>query len=179
MPSIETRHAARRIVGLYAAISVIWLICSDTLLSKFVVEQHYRRLFATGKGMLFIAITAWLLYALLSRAFQKMAAQQKALQEIDQRLQFAMEATGDGIWDWDIVNDRVNYSTTCKTILGYAEEEIGDSIAEWETRVHPDDWLICRNALDRHFAGQTPYYNSEYRLRCKTVPIAGYWHAAW
>lgn len=167
MPSIDTRHAARRIVGLYVAISVIWLVCSDTLLSMFVVEQHYHLIFATGKGMLFIAVTAGLLHALLSRAFRKMAAQQKALQEIDQRLQFAIEATGDGVWDWDIVNDKVNYSTSCKSILGYGEDEIGDSLAEWETRVHPDDWLACRSALDKHLIGQSTYYNSEYRLRHK------------
>ncbi|MBN2231844.1 MAG: PAS domain S-box protein, partial [Deltaproteobacteria bacterium] len=52
-------------------------------------------------------------------------------------------------------------------MLGYAEAEIGNTLAEWEGRLHPEDREGVQTELQRYLAGQTPSYVSEHRLRCR------------
>lgn len=93
--------------------------------------------------------------------------QEAALRESEIRWKFALEGAGDGVWDWNAVTNTVFYSSRWKQMLGYAEEEIGDSLEEWASRVHPDDMPEVRNELDRHISCETPFYSSEYRIRCR------------
>lgn len=80
---------------------------------------------------------------------------------------FAIEGSGDGIWDWDVVNEKVVYSKRWKELLGYSEDEIGDGLVEWNKRIHPDDKASTEAAVSRHFEGATPSYSHEHRLLCK------------
>ena len=84
------------------------------------------------------------------------------------RWRYAIEGSGDGVWDWDAVSGKVYYSLQWKAMLGFAAEEIGDDLTEWESRVHPEDLPWVREELRLCFSGQTPQYVSEQRLRCKT-----------
>jgi len=52
-------------------------------------------------------------------------------------------------------------------MLGYAENEINESIEEWESRIHPDDRERVRQALQAHLDGQSPRFEDEHRLRHK------------
>lgn len=90
-----------------------------------------------------------------------------ALTESENRLNFAVTGAGDGVWDWDLVSDKVFFSERWKTMLGYADAEIGDQPTEWLERLHPDDKEQCSRALDRHLRGLSDTYQCEHRLRCK------------
>jgi len=52
-------------------------------------------------------------------------------------------------------------------MLGFEQDEIGDTLSEWETRVHPEDKPAVMAEIEKHFAGATPVYISEHRLLCK------------
>ena len=90
-----------------------------------------------------------------------------ALKESQQRWQFALEGSGDGIWDWDVPTGKVFFSKRWKEMLGYREEEIGDELHDRDTLVHPDDFASMHNELQNHFSGAMPFYQSEHRLLCK------------
>ena len=89
------------------------------------------------------------------------------LRESEQRWQFALEGAGDGVWDWNAVTQQVYFSRQWKAMLGFAEEEIGNGVDEWERRVYPDDLEAVRADLDRHLRGLTDAYQNEHRMRCK------------
>lgn len=95
---------------------------------------------------------------------QQRAAEQ-ALAIAEERWKFALEGSGDGVWDWDGVHDKYYYSSRWKEIRGYADHEIGDSAEEWRSRVHPDDLPLVTSAIRRHFRGEAPFYEVEYRVR--------------
>ena len=84
-----------------------------------------------------------------------------------ERWRCALEAVGDGVWDWNAANDSVYFSPRWKSILGYTEDEISDRFTEWESRVHPDDHARMMASVAAHLSGLTPVYESEHRLRCK------------
>jgi PAS domain S-box-containing protein len=91
----------------------------------------------------------------------------EALRESEERWNFALEGSGDGVWDWNAVTNEVFFSQQWKTMLGYEEHEIGNTLAEWDKRVHPDDRDHVYREINRHFAGETPIYISEHRIQCK------------
>lgn len=92
---------------------------------------------------------------------------EKALAESEFRWKFATEGSGDGFWDWDITNNKVFFSSNWKKMLGYSDEEISNSLDEWERLVHPEDWEDTMAKVKQHLEGKTPTYNSEHRLLCK------------
>ncbi|MFB2768361.1 PAS domain-containing protein [Pelatocladus sp. BLCC-F211] len=90
-----------------------------------------------------------------------------ALKESEQRWHLVLRGNNDGIWDWNVKTNEVFYSTRWKEMLGYEEQEISNHLDEWSNRVHPDDIDWVRQVIQDHFEQKTPFYMSEYRLRCK------------
>ncbi len=90
-----------------------------------------------------------------------------ALAESEQRWSFALEASGDGVWDWNMVNGKAVLSRRWKQMLGYAEHEIGNDASEWSSRVHPDDMPNVMANIQAHIDGQTEFSEVEFRMRCK------------
>lgn len=90
-----------------------------------------------------------------------------ALRQIELRWQFALDGSGDGIWDWDMRSGYVFYSRQWKAMLGYGEDEIGPSVEEWSSRVHPDDLPRCWEIINAHFRDETPDFTLEHRMRAK------------
>jgi len=89
------------------------------------------------------------------------------LRKSEERWQFALEGAGDGLWDWDAVTNHVHFSAQWKAMLGYAPQEIGDTLDEWDRRVHPEDKAAVYADLERHIRQETKTYENEHRLMCK------------
>ena len=92
---------------------------------------------------------------------------EKALQASEQRWELAMSGANDGIWDWNVQTGEVYFSKRWKSMLGYEEDEIGTRVEEWTERVHHDDLETTVAEIQRHLRGETDFYESEHRLRCK------------
>jgi len=90
-----------------------------------------------------------------------------ALEESEQRWKFALEGSGDGIWDMNCKTNKVYYSKRWKEMLGYADEDISENPDQWQTLIHPDDVDKVNHDLSIHFSGAMPFYSSEYRILCK------------
>jgi len=92
---------------------------------------------------------------------------EKALRESEARWNFALEGSGDGVWDWNALTDEVFFSKQWKNMFGYSDAEIGNTLNEWDIRVHPDDKARCYADLEKHFTGFTEIYMNEHRVLCK------------
>lgn len=92
---------------------------------------------------------------------------EEALRESEERWEFALEGAGDGLWDWNALTGKVYFSRQWKEMLGFAEDEIGDSLGEWDRRIHPDDRDDVYAKLHRHLEGTSSVYISQHRLQCK------------
>jgi len=89
------------------------------------------------------------------------------LGEFEERWRLAIESSELGVWDWDAAANTVYFSDQWKAMLGYAPDEVGDTLAEWDSRLHPDDREHCYADLTAHLEGRTPEYRNEHRVRCK------------
>jgi PAS domain S-box-containing protein len=79
----------------------------------------------------------------------------------------ALDASGDGVWDWRVQDGVEILSPQCKALYGFAPDELPDTPDALDNLTHPDD--LVRMAADRnaHFAGQSERYVNEHRVRCK------------
>ncbi len=90
-----------------------------------------------------------------------------ALTESEMRWKFAIEGNSDGLWDWDLISNKVYFSDQWKKMLGFSSDEISDCFEEWDKRVHPDDRERVYNDINRYLTGETDCYENEHRLLCK------------
>lgn len=92
---------------------------------------------------------------------------QQVLEENEARWRSVLDGTNQGVWDWNAQTDKVYFSSKWKSMLGYEDDEVGDDLTEWSGKVHPDDLVQVMADLNRHFNGESDYYENEHRVRCK------------
>ncbi len=95
-------------------------------------------------------------------------AAEDALRLSEQRLAFALESGGDGMWSFDLERDHVMVSDRWWSILGYHQHEVAPTFAGWHALAHPDDRERIVQAMRDHFEGRSPAIEVEYRLRAKS-----------
>jgi PAS domain S-box-containing protein len=107
----------------------------------------------------------------LAQQFNRMSAElaesYAQLRQRQERLEFVMEWTNDGLWDWDLKTNEVYYSPRWKSILGYQDHELSNQFDEWRSRLHPDDAERAMETIQAYLEGHTPMYWLEHRLRHK------------
>lgn len=89
---------------------------------------------------------------------------QEALRESEERYALAARGANDGLWDWNIHTGQVYYSPRWKSMLGWRENEIGDSPDEWFNRIHDADRQRVQEEIAAHRNGSTPHFESEHRM---------------
>lgn len=101
------------------------------------------------------------------RDISERKAAERALRESDERWAFAIEGSNDGIWDWNIKENKVYYSNRWKEMLGFQPEEIREDMETFGQFVHPDDYKRVMDEADRYIKHEIPFYQIEHRMRCK------------
>lgn len=82
-----------------------------------------------------------------------------------QRLELAFEGSEDGLWDWNLENDILFFSSRWKKIMGYEPQDNPNTLASWLNLVHPKDMAVVNEALSVHLDGRSPSFFIEHRIR--------------
>ena len=133
----------------------------ERLQSEAATYSHAYLLF-TALLALIATIVGGLVATLVIRQIQR---GEEALSRSNERFELAMRGANDGMWDWNICDDKVYFSPRWKEMIGYAEGEIGDSVEEWSTRVHPDDLPAAEAEIQRLLDDETTQYENKHRMR--------------
>lgn len=83
------------------------------------------------------------------------------------RLSLALDNRHDGLWDWDLGNQQFFLSEQWKRGLGYGEGELGNTLADWQALIHPEDIGAVRERVSSHLLGAAEEFEAEYRLRAR------------
>ena len=86
----------------------------------------------------------------------------------DERWKLALEASGDGAWDWDLASDQIYYPHSYAVLLGYEDEKTIINFEEFKSVIHPDDLDKVLTKIELHFAGFNKTYSCEFRIQIKT-----------
>lgn len=82
----------------------------------------------------------------------------------EERFQFALEASTAGIWDWNMLTNKVFYSSLSLKILELESADVFDDPERWDQIVHPDDLPKYYSDIQDHFDNKTPYYENYHRV---------------
>jgi len=115
---------------------------------------------------------------LINLTSDEVEEQTKALEEsnhlnkkLKERMELALLGSNDGVWDWDVTNNTVYFSTRWMEMLGYYNNELAHEFSTWEERLHPDDAEEAWSDINKHLNGETEYYENIHRLKHKD----GHW----
>ncbi|SDE12967.1 PhnD/SsuA/transferrin family substrate-binding protein [Desulfuromonas thiophila] len=120
------------------------------------VWQTYRGTLVLS-GMLFGVVSLLGIYLYFSRRQLKLERQ---------RLDNVLHGTSAGTWEWNVQTGETRFNERWAEMIGYALDDLAPiSIQTWSDLVHPDDLKHAELALKRHFSGDSPVYECEFRLR--------------
>nr|WP_277610954.1 ATP-binding protein [Microbulbifer celer] len=84
------------------------------------------------------------------------------------RFHAALEAVGDGLWEWDLRVDEIVLDRSCWKILGYTstnrEVDARAALGRWRRHIHPEDFPRLDQAMDDHVRDRLPL-DVEFRVR--------------
>lgn len=92
---------------------------------------------------------------------------EEALRVSEECWKLALDASGDGVWDWNVRTGAVMFSQRFAQLYGFEGDEYGNSLEDWSTRIHPDEKLRVMADIQAHLAGETPSFSNEHRGHCK------------
>ena len=78
--------------------------------------------------------------------------QKKRFLETSRRLQRAVDATDVGIWEWNLLNDKVWFSPRLISLLSTNKEQHEITVDDWREHIHPDDTERVHELLNAHLA---------------------------
>ncbi len=87
-----------------------------------------------------------------------------ALRSSQERLNQALDASGMGLWDWDLQHNRVFHSRL-HSLLGYPPEQLQDNAQQYQALIHTADLPRVRRTLAAHLKGRSDLYRACYRIR--------------
>ena len=158
---MRTDRTALRLTLAYLLIALLWVLLSDQLLDLLAPEQY--KSLQSFKGLLFVTLTAMLLYFILRRHAVHYRQAQETLAASEERLRLALDATHDGLWDLDIATQRVFYSDSYSALLGLDNTALGDTREQWAAYLHPDDRQRVLQQIEVNL--QHADYQNTYRMR--------------
>jgi PAS domain S-box-containing protein len=115
-PDRRGRLTPFRIVLIYAAFGLSWIMFSDMVLSMFVRDPLRRDQLQSVKGATFIVVTAALLFHLIRRNLLERRA-------LDEQLRTVLDGMADGVFVVDPAGNIVDVNATALAMLGASDRE--------------------------------------------------------
>jgi len=94
------------------------------------------------------------------------------IKESEERLKLSLWGSGDEMWDWNIVSDKI-YRSNIWGILEFPQDGTRNkskdinSLGKMKTNIHHHDIDRVKVALEEHFAEKTEHFEATYRVKNK------------
>jgi PAS domain S-box-containing protein len=85
-----------------------------------------------------------------------------ALRESEQRLRLATQTGKLGVWDWDVVTNRISWSDSLYAIHGVRPDQFDGTVEGFAALIHPEDQGLVSAAIQRTLDKDVPY-ETEFR----------------
>jgi len=161
-----------RLVVLPASVFLLTLALAFAW-SRAWAEEERRLLVGAGAVLaLMFAALVFVLATAHERAKAMAERMTRALRDSEQRWAYALEGTGDGLWDWQIADGTFSTSARAKDIFGWLDplddgcrRSAGRGLRRIQSRMHPEDRVRVQVELRRCLKGQCERFNVEFRMQ--------------
>ena len=101
----------------------------------------------------------------VGRDITKLRKVQTELLNEKNKLELVIWAGGLGTWDWDLVNDKIEFNSRWGEILGYDLSTHKFNYSTWLELVHPEDRQKVASEIQATLSGATAYFEIEHRKK--------------
>ena len=105
---------------------------------------------------------------IISRDISQRKRDEQQLRLSEARLNMALEAAQDGLWDWNLTAGEVYLSPRWLAHMGYDQRRPMVTAEEVNALTHPDDLPGVRRGAAAHLRGETTVYEREFRVKDAT-----------
>ncbi len=97
-------------------------------------------------------------------ALQERLKAEQALEQAEERYRRATQAARAGVWELNLATFTGYLDPNLKALMGYRDDEIGNSLDQWFTLVQPQDRDLLAAAIQAYIRGETAEFVFEYRM---------------
>lgn len=159
------------ICAAYVAAAASWIVISDWLLSRASQDALLFPLLQAFKGLLFVAVSAAVLFVVLKAILQRRLQADEARRVAESGAELALSGGDSALWEfrWKpgavlLAEIEFKVHPQIRALLGVAPEAM-TTAAAWARLVHPSDrGLLIRQARDC-FAGRSSTFESRFRAQ--------------
>jgi len=176
---LNINKAFETLTGLYDVVGrKVSEIIPGILQSDADLIETYGRVAASGRPEHFekyvAALQQWFLISVFSPqtgyfvavfdVITKRKLAELQLRQSEERLQLALEAGNDGLWDWNIGCNHIYLSPYYYVMTEFKPEEVTTDFNFFKSIVHPDDWPQVLKCIEACLQNQTQFCHIEYRM---------------
>ncbi len=88
---------------------------------------------------------------------------EEALRQVTERLSLATRAGGVGVWDFDLVLDRLTWDEQMFKLYGVSSEQFGGAYQAWKSGLYPADQAFAEAEVDKAIRGEKDF-DTEFRV---------------
>lgn len=152
---------------IFLLFGIIWVLATDFILSTSTNNQIIIGRFQAYKGILFVVLSALLIYFVSRTLYFNIEKAQEEQEEALQRYNVLGMATNDAVWDLNFKSGECFTNRTLQEIFGYAAHELTDNNVWWQNNLHPEDKERVIGRLNGKLKDGGSFWQDEYRFRCK------------
>ncbi|MEY3867824.1 MAG: hypothetical protein RLZZ338_1715 [Cyanobacteriota bacterium] len=97
---------------------------------------------------------------------------EEELQLAKEHLELLIRASNDGFWDWDFSTGEIYFSPRWKEMIGYADDELVNTLSTWENLIFPEDKQVALKLIDDYNYGRVDRFFSTQRFHHKNGSTA-------
>ncbi|MEA1885248.1 MAG: PAS domain-containing protein [Thermotogota bacterium] len=142
----------------------------DSVKNSKYQEINWDRIKIDGKlaGFIYTSVnnsTRALLQNQVEEKEKTLDLQKEIVERLRKKMQLALEAANEGVWEWDLTTDEVQYDDRYFEMLGFKREDLADVENIWAYLIHPDDVELYNEGFSKFLNEKTSKYEFKYRLK--------------
>ena len=145
-----------------AGYMLCWLAYLSLSANGLAPEPYFRD--NPGASWFIGIISIWLVLLPITRLIKGQRRALEVLQVSESRLQMALAAVSDGVWDYDLRSGEVFRSPLYYALVGRRPEENAGDFAFFTSLVYPEDLPAVLASIEAHRQGRTPAIQIDFRL---------------
>ncbi len=101
----------------------------------------------------------------------QISSMEDKLQQQKELFELAVKASNEGIWDWNLENNRIYFSPRWKKMLGYDDNELSNTLETWKELIFEDDYNTALKLIEELKSGLRESFETLQKFKHKEGQI--------
>lgn len=121
---------------------------------------------SSTQAKIFYFVISMFIAVFIFKAILRKREIQRQIALSEERLKLSLWGSGDEMWDWDIETGHI-FRSNIWGALEFPKDGQRSGHSDEESNIHPMDQERVREALNKHFYGETDHFEAAYRVKGK------------